>query len=169
MDYLHILAPLGLGVILTLCSTAYCIYIHYSKRRLVERIKKAMLAKTIGRTGDVAVKTPWYTKIRADKKHSVVAHSNVLSHAFSIPGSQMNFYCHPGQSRTDIFVQKVGNEVYSSLTREPSYVPKTLYQDGRHITPYDSSGITSQGKNLTKSIFMEPKGIYVNYPVKPSK
>ncbi|KAK4475358.1 hypothetical protein MN116_002421 [Schistosoma mekongi] len=166
MDYLYILAPLGLGVILTLCSTAYCIYIHYSKRRLVERIKKAMLAKTVGKTSDVAANTEWYTKVGTDKKNSVVAYPNVLSHIPSIPVPQMKFYCHPGQSRTDIFVQKVGNEVYSSLTKEASHVRKIPYQDGRYITPYGASSIKSQDGNLRDCSFVE--GIYVNYPVRPS-
>ncbi|TPP65729.1 hypothetical protein FGIG_04559 [Fasciola gigantica] len=46
-SYIYVLAPFALGIILAICSSAYCVYIHFSKRRLVKRVRAQMLARII--------------------------------------------------------------------------------------------------------------------------
>uniref|UniRef100_A0A094ZDC8 Uncharacterized protein n=1 Tax=Schistosoma haematobium TaxID=6185 RepID=A0A094ZDC8_SCHHA len=169
MDYVYILAPIGLGVILTLCSTGYCIYIHYSKRRLVERIKKEMLAKIINGPDAIVYNTHWRSNIKTGKTNSVVSCPKPPGRVVGIGGSQVDIYSHPIQSRTDVFVQKVGSEVFSSLTNERPQVLNVLYSDYKHTTHYGSP----KTKNYTTSIpshrAVESDGIYVNCPFKPSQ
>lgn len=46
-SYIYIIAPFALGIILAFCSSAYCIYIRYSKKKLVEKVRAQMLARII--------------------------------------------------------------------------------------------------------------------------
>lgn len=169
MDYVYILAPIGLGVILTLCSTGYCIYIHYSKRRLAERIKKEMLAKIINGPDAIVSNTHWCSNIGTGKTKSVVSCPKPLGHVVSIGGSQVDIYSHPIQSRTDVFVQKVGSEVFSSLTNERLQVSNVPYRDYKHTIHYGSPKTKNYTTNIPSHRNVKSDGIYVNCPVKSSQ
>nr|CAH8875712.1 unnamed protein product [Trichobilharzia regenti] len=146
MDYVYILAPLGLGVILTLCSTGYCMYIRYSKRKLTERIRRQMLAKMIGGPDASVQDFQWYPKM--------------ITNGIST---------YPIQPPSDIFVQKVGRELYASLTRTTPYMSNVPSQDQRNSTHYLSSKSRTQNTNLHKNNYYcnnEPERIYVNCPQK---
>ncbi|CAH8656081.1 unnamed protein product [Schistosoma intercalatum] len=96
----------------------------------------------------IVYNTHWCSNIETGKPNSAVNCPKPPGHAVSIGGSQVDIYSRPIQSRTDVFVQKVGSEVFSSLTNERSQVLNVPYRDYKHTTHYGSP----KTKNFTTSI-----------------
>ncbi|VDQ13117.1 unnamed protein product [Trichobilharzia regenti] len=86
-------------------------YIRYSKRKLTERIRRQMLAKMIGGPDASVQDFQWYPKMITN------GISTYPSKKSSASIFQSNIHSYPVQPPSDIFVQKVGRELYASLTR----------------------------------------------------